>query len=122
MRHFRLQYVAVLLALSLYSWGCFLVVAGAAGGAAGTAASAKESEEEHHSALTYVGTVLADVVYCPAKVVFAGAGVLTSGVAYLLTVGDSSVSTNIWNASVNGTYVLTPDMIEGKKPVHFVGS
>jgi hypothetical protein len=100
-----------------------VVVAGAAaGGAAGTAASAKESEEEHHSALTYVGTVLADVVYFPAKVVFAGAGALTSGVAYVLTLGDSSVSNNIWNTSVNGTYILTPDMIEGKQPVHFVGS
>ena len=125
MHHFRLQYVAVavLLGLSLYTWGCPFVVAGAAaGGAAGTAASAKEGQEEHHSPLTYVGTVLADVVYFPAKVVFAGAGALTSGVAYVLTLGDSSVSTNIWNASVNGSYILTPDMIEGKQPVHFVGS
>jgi hypothetical protein len=122
MHHFRLQYVAVLLGLSLYTWGCSFVVAGAAaGGAAGTAASAKEGQEEHHSPLTYVGTVLADVVYFPAKVVFAGAGALTSGVAYVLTLGDSSVSNNIWNASVNGNYILTPDMIEGKQPAHFVG-
>jgi hypothetical protein len=124
MHHFRLQYVAVavLLGLSLYTWGCPFVVAGAAaGGAAGTAASAKEGQEEHHSPLTYVGTVLADVVYFPAKVVFAGAGALTSGVAYVLTLGDSSVSNNIWNASVNGNYILTPDMIEGKQPAHFVG-
>lgn len=125
MDDFRLQHVAVavLLGLSLYTWGCPFVVAGAvAGGAAGTAVSAKESEEEHHSALTYVGTVLGDVVYFPAKVVFAGAGALTSGVAYVLTLGDSSVSNNIWNASVNGNYILTPDMIQGKQPVHFVGS
>ena len=125
MDHFRLRYVAValLLGLSLCAYGCPFVIAGAAaGGAAGTAVSAKESEEEHHGALTYVGTVLADVVYFPAKVVFAGAGALTSGVAYVLTLGDSSVSTNIWNASVNGTYILTPDMIEGKQPAHFVGS
>ena len=125
MEHFRLRYVAVavLLGLSLCAYGCPFVVAGAAaGGAAGTAASAKESEEEHHSALTYVGTVLGDMVYFPAKVVFAGAGALTSGVAYVLTLGDSSVSNNIWNASVNGNYILTPDMIEGKQPAHFVGS
>lgn len=125
MHCFRFRYVAVavLLGLSLCAYGCPFVIAGAAaGGAAGTAASAKESEEEHHSALTYVGTVLADVVYFPAKVVFAGAGALTSGVAYVLTLGDSSVSDNIWNASVNGNYILTPDMIEGKQPVHFVGS
>jgi hypothetical protein len=122
MYRFRLQYVAVLLVLSLYTWGCPVVVAGAAaGGAAGAAASAKESEEEHHGALTYVGTVAADVFYVPAKVLFAGAGALTGAVAYLLTLGDSSVSNKIWNTSVNGTYVLTPDMIEGKQPYHFVG-
>jgi hypothetical protein len=39
-----------------------------------------------------------------------------------LTLGDSSVSDNIWKASVNGNYILPPDMIEGKQPVHFVGS
>jgi hypothetical protein len=64
---------------------------------------------------------LADVVYVPAKIVFAGLGALTSGAAYLLTLGDSSVSDDIWNASVNGNYVVTPSMIEGKKAVHFVG-
>jgi hypothetical protein len=119
----RSYHLALLLLLSFSGWGCPLVVAGAAaGGAAGTAVSAKESEREHHSPLTYVGTVLADVVYFPAKVVFAGVGAATGGVAYVCTLGDSSVSTNIWNASVNGNYILTPNMIEGKEPVHFVGS
>ena len=84
--------------------------------------SAKESQEEQHGAMTYVGTVLADVVYVPAKVVFTAAGALTSGVAYIVTVGDSNASSAIWNKSVNGDYVLTPSMVEGKKPVHFVGS
>jgi len=119
----RPYHLALLLLLSFYGWGCFLLIAGAAaGGAAGTAVSAKESEEEHHGALTYVGTVLANVVYVPAKVVFAGVGAVTSGLAYVLTLGDSSASGSIWNASVNGTYVVTPNMIEGKEPAHFVGS
>jgi hypothetical protein len=99
-----------------------VVVAGAAaGGAAGTAVSAKESEKEQHGVLTYVGTVLADVFYFPAKVVFAGVGATTSGLAYVLTLGDSSVSNNIWNASVEGNYILTPNMIAGEEPVRFVG-
>ena len=123
MTRLRPYHFALLLLLSFSSWGCPVVVAGAvAGGAAGTAVSAKESQREQHGPLTYVGTVLADVVYVPTKVVFAGVGALTSGVAYVLTLGDSSVSDNIWNASVNGNYILTPDMIEGKQPVHFVGS
>jgi hypothetical protein len=114
----------LLLSLLAFSGsGCPLVIAGAAaGGAAGTAVSAKESQKEHHGPLTYVGTVLADVVYVPAKVVFAGAGALTSGVAYILTLGDSTAAGKIWKATVNGNYVLTPNMIEGNEPVHFVGS
>ena len=119
----RLLHLCLLLSLSLYASGCPVVVAGAAaGGAAGAAVSTNKGQEEHHSALTYVGTVLADIVYVPAKVLFAGAGAVTSGAAYLLTMGDESVSSNIWNTSVNGDYVLTPAMIEGTEPINFTGS
>ena len=113
----------VLCGLALCASGCVAALAGAAaGGAAGTAVSVKDGQEEHHAPMTYVGTVLANVVYFPAKVVFAGAGALTSGAAYLLTLGDAEVSRSIWTPSVNGDYVVTPAMIEGKRAVHFVGS
>ena len=71
--------------------------------------------------MTYAGTVLANVVYVPAKIVFAGAGAATSGVAYIVTLGDTETSDSVWNASVGGNYVLTPNMIEGDEPVRFVG-
>lgn len=120
MLRFRLLYPGLLLSLSLYTSGCPVVIAGAAaGGAAGAAVSTNRGQDESHSALTYVATVLADVVYVPAKVIFAGVGAATSGAAYLLTLGDAGVSRNIWNTSVNGDYVLTPAMIEGEQPVHF---
>ena len=119
----RLLHCAVLLSVVLHLAACPLLIAGAAGGgAAGAVVSAKESREEHHSAITYVGTVLANVVYFPAKVVFAGLGAATSGVAYVVTTGSSNTSRSIWNASVNGDYVLTPRMIEGRQPIHFSGS
>ena len=117
------QYHLLLCCLALHTSGCVAAVAGAAaGGAAGTAVSVKEEREEHHSPLTYVGTVLANVVYVPGKVVFAGVGALTSGAAYVLTLGDAEVSRSIWNPSVNGDYVVTPDMIDGRTAVNFVGS
>jgi hypothetical protein len=122
MTRLRPYHLAPLLLLSFFCWACPVVVAGAAaGGTAGTAVSVKESEKEQHGVLTYVGTVLADIVYFPAKVVFAGVGATTAGVAYVLTLGDSSVSNNIWNSSVEGNYILTPNMIEGKEPIRFVG-
>lgn len=122
-RLLHLFHAGLLLSLSLYMSGCPVVIAGAAaGGAAGAAVSTNKGQEEHHGALTYVGTVLADIVYVPAKVIFAGAGAITSGAAYLLTLGDADASRSIWNTAVNGDYVLTPAMIEGEQPVHFAGS
>ncbi len=117
----RVPLVALLLVLAVAVSGCPLLIAGAAGGGAGAVASVKEGQEEHHSPVTYMGTVLLDVFYVPAKVLFAGVGVVTSSLAYVVTVGDSSAFKSIWDSSVRGDYVLTPRMIEGKDPVHFVG-
>jgi hypothetical protein len=107
-----------------FSPGCapLLIGGAAAGGAAGGVSSAKASEQSDHSAGTYAGTVLANVVYFPAKALFAGGGAVTSGVAYLVTLGNRDTARSIWDASVEGDYVVTPNMIEGRDPVHFVGS
>lgn len=102
--------------------GCALLVGGAAAGAAaGGVSSVKESHEHHYSAMTYTGTVLANIVYFPAKVLFAGGGALTSGIAYLATLGNPAPSDQIWDASVDGDYVVTPAMVAGDRPVQFVG-
>ena len=74
-----------------------------------------------HAPMTWVGTVFSNVVYIPAKVVYAGLGVVTTGLTFVLTGADRSVSNRVWNASVEGTYLVTPRMIEGKVPVRFVG-
>jgi hypothetical protein len=117
--------VALVFALSaaLVCSGCALLVAGAAaGGAAGGVAAAHDNEGQSHGPMTYVASVLASVVYFPAKVVFASAGAVTSGVAYLVTVGNSQSTNSIWTASVEGDYVVRPDVIDGTRPLHFVGS
>lgn len=112
----------LLLSLTLNATGCALLIAGAAaGGAAGTVVSAKEARHDEHRPMTYVGTILANVAYVPAKAVFAGVGAATTGVAYVVTLGDSEKSRPIWKASVEGDYVLTPSMIEGESRIHFVG-
>ncbi len=110
-----------LLTLALQSSGCVPLAVGAASGAAGGAASSVEQKDEGHSPMTYVGSVGASAFYFPAKLLFAAGGALTSGVAYLVTLGDSSPSQSIWTASVDGDYVVTPRMIEGLDDVDFVG-
>jgi hypothetical protein len=115
-------FAVVTLSLALNASGCALLLAGAAGGgAAGAAVSARDSRAEHHAPMTYAGTVLANVVYVPTKVLFAGLGAAASGASYLVTFGRSQPTKSIWNASVKGNYVLTPRMIEGRQAVHFVG-
>jgi hypothetical protein len=68
-----------------------------------------------------VGSALANVVYVPAKVVYAGLGLLTGGAAYVLTGGSSTVANRILTPSVRGTYVITPRHLTGEEPVEFVG-
>jgi hypothetical protein len=123
MNRARIVLGSLSLVLFLGSAGCALLVAGAVGGgAAGAAASANQSEgDQEHSVGSYVGAVAADILYVPAKVVFAGLGAVTAGVTYLVTVGNQDASSAVWNSAVNGTYVITPRHIEGKEPVHFIG-
>jgi hypothetical protein len=124
-RRSRAARLALVLALGagLSSSGCALLLGGvAAGGAAGGVAAARAGREESHPATSYVGSVLASAVYFPAKVLFAGAGAAASGVTYLATLGRPEPAHRIWRASVDGDYVVTPDMVQGDRPVHFIGS
>jgi len=115
--------LGVALSVSAMISGCALLIGGAAaGGAAGAVSSAKHERTESHSAGVYAGTVLANIVYFPAKVLFAGAGAVTSGATYVVTLGNESATDRVWNASVNGDYVVTPAVIEGDRPVEFVGA
>jgi hypothetical protein len=111
---------AILVLLSLCV-GCTPLVIGVVGGAAaGGVESVRADQKRQHSTTTYIATVASNALYVPAKVIFAGVGALTSGLAYIVTFGDRKVSEDIWDSSVYGDYVLTPSMIEGHEPVQFV--
>jgi hypothetical protein len=69
-----------------------------------------------------VGTVLANVFYMPSKVAYAGLGLLTGGLSYLLTAGRGDVANEIIYPAVKGTYVLTTSQLKGDEPVLFIGS
>ncbi len=122
-RRWRALALGTALIFSTQTYGCALLIAGgAAGAAAGGVSDVQAHKEEHHSPMTYAGTVLANIPYFPAKVVFAGLGATASGVTYLATLGKEQPADKIWDATVKGNYVLTPRMIEGKEPVRFVGT
>jgi hypothetical protein len=67
-------------------------------------------------------TGLANAVYVPAKLVYAGLGALTGGMALGLTGGDTKTAESIWEPSLFGDYFLTPSMVQGQEPFSFAGS
>jgi hypothetical protein len=86
------------------------------------------SEQETKETSSYWGEagygsvcVLANVLYMPAKVVYATVGIITGGLAYLLTAGDSDTAERIWSPSLGGNYVVTPAMVRGDEPILFNG-
>jgi len=68
------------------------------------------------------GAALASVFYIPAKVTYAGLGLLTGGLGYVLTGGRADVANNIIYPSVRGNYVVTPNHLKGTEPIYFVGA
>jgi len=68
-----------------------------------------------------VGTVVANIFYMPTKVVYAGLGLLTGGIGYMLTAGRGDVANEIIYPAVKGTYVLTKENLKGEQPIVFIG-
>jgi hypothetical protein len=67
------------------------------------------------------GSALANVLYIPAKVTYAGLGLLTGGLGFVLTGGRADVANNIIYPAVRGNYVVTPNHLKGNDPIYFVG-
>jgi len=67
-------------------------------------------------------TGLSNLVYVPAKLVYASLGGLTGGLALGLTGGDMNTAQAIWEPSLRGDYFLTPGMIQGEDPISFAGT
>ena len=69
-----------------------------------------------------VASALASVFYIPAKITYAGLGLITGGLGYVLTGGRSDAASNIIYPAVRGHYVVTPNQIKGIEPIYFVGA
>lgn len=70
---------------------------------------------------TGASVVLANVVYMPAKVLYAAGGGLVAGAAYLFSAGDKEVAKPILDAAIGGDYVVEPEHLAGDKKLVFFG-
>jgi hypothetical protein len=114
--------VAMLLTFALQGAGCsYNVTDQPEEGKAQTRDSVDDSRSTSHSPVSYVTAVFASLLYFPAKVVFAVGGGAISAITYVATLGSTYPSKSIWNAAVDGDYLVTPLMIEGGDRVDFIG-
>ena|SRR5579871_2926106 len=67
------------------------------------------------------GSLATNILYIPAKLVYALFGGIVGGGAWCLTGGNTQTANTIWRSSLGGDYVVTPDMLAGKEPIHFSG-
>jgi len=65
--------------------------------------------------------IFGNVLYIPAKLVYALVGGLVGGGTWLLTAGNTQAANTVWRSSLGGDYVLTPQMIAGQQPINFSG-
>jgi len=67
------------------------------------------------------GALLCNVLYIPAKLVYAVVGGVVGGGTYLITAGNSQAANTVWRSSLGGDYVVTPQMLSGQQPINFSG-
>ncbi len=79
------------------------------------------SSEDETSLGLQVASGALSLLYTPLKIVYAGLGGLMGGMAYLVTAGNEYTAQSIWDASVQGTYWLNANHLQGKEAIYFKG-
>ena len=114
---FKLALVFLLLAL------CTVTMAPVAWSQTGTGSASGVSTEggDTSSAGMQVAAGASTLLYFPLKAVFAISGGIVGGLAYAFSGGNEQVAKSIWTTSLYGTYIITPDHLQGNRPIRFLG-
>jgi len=62
-----------------------------------------------------------NLLYVPAKLIYAATGSLVAAAAYAVSAGDSEVVDPILAAAVRGDYLIQEAHLKGEKPLEFIG-
>ncbi|MGH7232987.1 MAG: hypothetical protein ACREJU_16755 [Nitrospiraceae bacterium] len=66
-------------------------------------------------------SVFLSIPYGIGKFVFATLGGIFGGFTYAFSGGNQKAAKSVWNTSMRGTYVITPEHLKGEKAVRFLG-
>jgi len=111
--------VAVFLLLAL----CTITMVPSAWSQESVATPSSESTEGGNasSALMLAAAGGSTLLYFPLKAVFAISGGIVGGLAYLFSGLDENSAKKVWNTTLYGTYIITPEHLQGDKPIRFLG-
>jgi hypothetical protein len=68
-----------------------------------------------------VAAGFSNLLYFPAKLVVAICGGIVGGLTYAFSGGNEQAAKSVWGTSLYGTYILTPDHLQGNRPIRFLG-
>jgi len=111
--------VAVFLLLAL----CSVIMVPSAWSQESTAPSSSQSTEggTASSAGMQAAAGVSTLLYLPLKLAFAIGGGIVGGLAYAFSGGNEHAAKSIWDTSLYGTYIITPDHLQGNRPIRFLG-
>jgi len=66
-------------------------------------------------------SAVATILYFPFKAAFAIGGGIVGGLAYAFSGGNEHAAKSIWDTSLRGTYYISPDHLQGNRPIRFLG-
>lgn len=115
----RFKLVAVFLLLAL----CTVTMVPSAWSQESAAPRSSESTEggTASSAGMQAAAGISTLLYLPLKLVFAIGGGIVGGLAYAFSGGNEQAAKSIWDTSLYGTYLITPDHLQGNRPIRFLG-
>ncbi len=73
------------------------------------------------SAGMQAAAAVSTILYFPLKAAFAIGGGIVGGLAYAFSGGNEQAAKSIWDTSLRGTYIITPDHLQGNRPIRFLG-
>jgi len=68
------------------------------------------------------GAAVCTLVYTPLKIVYAVSAMPVSGLVYTFSVGNAEMSERVLRSGTQGSWVITPEHLQGHRGVQFVGA
>ena len=114
---FKLVAVFMLLAL------CTVIMTPSAWSQDATVSSSGTSNEGGTPSSAGMGaaSAVATILYFPFKAAFAICGGIVGGLAYAFSGGNQQAAKSIWDTTLRGTYYISPDHLQGNRPIRFLG-